>query len=221
MRAFRKDMKHLFSSMSVATLLLLVTSGCEYEFKDEGAGASKVVLLEHIPRVLSEQQQNAERPDNKKPEQPPDVRPTLAPGKDVSGTAALPEKAKKLNLPDLFERGLVSVTTNVSGLGDLPNAFDEVESSLSKSEGTNPFIFTFEFQNPQMLRAVRVLSTYSDYSWAVQVDGSTRLVVDTVIDGQWSTVAWPEGVKAKKIKVEVLRKLRDNYVHLNEVEFYE
>jgi hypothetical protein len=34
-------------------------------------------------------------------------------------------------------------------------------------------------------------------------------------------MAFPEGLKTKTLTVEVLRKLRDNYVHLNEIELYE
>jgi hypothetical protein len=68
---------------------------------------------------------------------------------------------------------------------------------------------------------MRVLSTYSDYGWAVQLENGERLVVDTIVDGEWSTITWPAGVKTGKVTVEVLRLMRDNYVHLNEVEIYE
>jgi hypothetical protein len=55
----------------------------------------------------------------------------------------------------------------------------------------------------------------------VQFEGGERFVVDTVIDGSWSTIAWPDGISTKRVTVEMLRKVRDNYVHWNEVEFYE
>jgi hypothetical protein len=42
-----------------------------------------------------------------------------------------------------------------------------------------------------------------------------------IIEGEWSTVSWPEGLKTKKLSVEVLRKVRDNYVHVNEIELFE
>lgn len=200
-------------------VMAICSAGCEYEFKEDN-GSSKVVLLEQIPRVSADSQGAASAGANKSP-QSPDVRPTLAPGKLVSGEAAIPAHAKRINLSDLVERGLLTVKTNVPGLGDVSNAFDEVESSLAKSEGTNPFTFTFEFTSPINLKATKVLSTYSDYGWAVEAEGSPRIVVDTVIEGQWSTAAWPEGIKTKTVKVEVLRKARDNYVHLNEIELYE
>jgi hypothetical protein len=145
----------------------------------------------------------------------------LAPGKDTSGQAALPPKVKRINLGALVEEGKVVVTTNVPGTNDSGLAFDETDSTLSKSEGVNPFAFTFKFSNPVTIKAVRVLSTYSDYGWAVEAQGSPRLVVDTIIDGEWSTIAWPEGISTAQIKIEVLRKSRDNFVHLNEIEIYE
>jgi hypothetical protein len=148
-------------------------------------------------------------------------RPTLKAGKDVSGAMAIPANAKKLNLPQLAENGQLTVTSNVPGLGDLQNSYDEVETTLAKSEGVNPFRFTLDFATPRTIKAVRVLSTYSDYSWAIQSDSGQRFVVDMVIEGEWSSVAFPEGLKTKQLIVEVLRKVRDNYVHVNEIEVFE
>jgi hypothetical protein len=150
-----------------------------------------------------------------------DVRPVLAPGKEVSGLDALPANAKRLNLPELAEKGELTVKSNDPGFGNPTLVYDEIETSLAKSNDINPFKVTFEFATPRTVKGIKVLSSYSDYGWAVEVEGANRLVVDTVIDGQWSTIAWPEGIKAKKVTVEVLRKVRDNYVHLNEIEFYE
>jgi hypothetical protein len=198
---------------------LLVCSGisvalcsCEYEWKDEPARTDDRVL------VLD---QEAPQPpvEEKKPESA--ERPVLAPGKEVSGMDALPANSKRLNLPELAQNSAVKVTSNDPGLSDPTQVYDEIETSLAKSDGINPLKITFEFAAPHTVKAVKVLSSYSDFGWAIEVDNGNRLVVDTVIDGQWSTIAWPEGIKAKKVVVEVLRKVRDNYVHLNEIEIYE
>ena len=159
--------------------------------------------------------------EEKKPAEVSGDRPVLKPGKDVSGAMAVPAKAKKLNLPELIETGVVTLKTNVSGLGDANLAADEIETTLSKSNGVNPFRFSFEFSNDRLIKAVRVLSTYSDYSLAIETDKGDRFVVDMIIEGEWSTVSWPEGLKTKKLSVEVLRKVRDNYVHVNEIELFE
>lgn len=199
--------------------VLLAAQGCEYEFKDEPPPSSK-----HVEVIISDDLRSPEdrAKDKFKPTPAPSsARAILAPGKDVSGQAALPPKVKKLNLVDLIESGELVVTSNVPGAGDLRLALDEIEDTLSKSEGINPFKLTFEFKTPRVIRAARVLSTYSDYGWAFHAEASERLTVDTIIDGQWSTIAWPEGRKCARFSIEVLRKVRDNYVHLNEVELYE
>jgi hypothetical protein len=199
--------------MGALAVVCFGLSACEYEWKDEparvqsvssgGENSEEVVVKEEV-----------------KPPPPADVRPLLQPGKAASGRAELPPKAKKIDLTQLAEAGGLSVSSNVPGT-DLAPAYDEAENSLAKSEGTNPFKLTFQFANPVAIKAIRVLSTYSDYGWAVQLESGERLVVDSIIDGEWSTIAWPAGVKTGKVTVEVLRLLRDNYVHLNEVEIYE
>jgi len=195
---------------------VVVFAGCEYEWKEENRSAEPYKAQESAAQAKVGDQ--PAKPKQEAP--PPDVRPVLAPGKDVSGQAVLPAKVKKLNLSDLRDSGQLTVTANLMG-GDMSQAFDEREDTLAKSEGFNPFKFTFEFAAPQTIKAVRVLSSYSDYSWACQIDQGERLFVDTIIDGEWSTIAWPEGIKGKRVQVEVLRKYRDNFVHLNEIEIYE
>jgi hypothetical protein len=203
----------------LAAVLSLCLLGCEYEFRDEPTASANAVEV-----VISD---NLRSPDDRAQErmEPPtpvtNTRPVLAPGKDVSGQAALPPKAKRINLSELLESGELLVSSNVPNSRDLPLAFDEVEDTLSKSEGINPFKVSLEFKAPRTVRAIRVLSTYSDYGVAVELAGAERLTVDTVIDGQWSTISWPDGIKRAKVTVEVLRKVRDNYVHLNEIELYE
>jgi hypothetical protein len=193
--------------------LCLHLSACEYEWKDEPVQVESVASA-------GDEQEVVEVKQEPKPVQPADVRPVLAPGKDASGRAELPPKVKKLDLTALVESGALSVSSNVPN-ASLEMAFDEAENSLAKSEGINPFKLTFKFANPMSIKAIRVLSSYSDYGWAVQPEGSERLVVATMVDGEWSTISWPTGIKTTKVTIEVLRLLRDNYVHLNEVEIYE
>jgi len=192
-----------------------VLTACEYEWKED-AGSGEMY---RAPAAVA-QAGGGVQPKEQKQEPPPNVQPVLAPGKDVSGQAAMPPKVKKLNLTEMLEGGTLNVTANIMG-GDLGQSFDEREDTLAKSEGHNPFKVTFEFAEQRTIKAVKVLSTYSDYGWALQPDQGERLVVDTIIDGEWSTIAWPDGFKVKRLTVEVLRKYRDNYVHLNEVEIYE
>ena len=199
-------------------LLLISASGCEYEWRDEPPVTDQVVMMQGANSDGGSGRNVESVKTLPKPQS--EEKAVLAPGKDVSGQAELPPKTKRIDLTALFESGGAQVSANVAS-PDLALTFDEREDTLSKSEGVNPYKISVEFSAPRTIKAIRVLSSYSDYSWACQIDGGERLFVDTVIDGQWSTISWPEGLKASKLTVEVLRKHRDNFVHLNEVEVYE
>jgi hypothetical protein len=202
-------------ALAVACFIATTTMGCEYEYRDDPVASSRP----NQPPPPTEEEIKSE-PRRKQVAANGD-RPTLKAGKDVSGAMAIPANAKKLNLPQLAENGQLTVTSNVPGLGDLQNSYDEADTTLTKSDGVNPFRFTLDFATPRNIKAVRVLSTYSDYALGIQSDSGQRFVVDMVIDGEWSTVAFPEGLKTKQLIVEVLRKVRDNYVHVNEIEVFE
>lgn len=211
----RSRLSPLFHSLAATLIVVGTTIGCEYEYRDDPVASNRPdqpppPTQEEI-KIQEQRKQAAESGD----------RPTLKAGKDVSGAMAVPANAKKLTLPQLAENGQLTVTSNVPGLGDLQNSYDEVETTLTKSDGINPFRFTLDFAAPRNVKAVRVLSTYSDYGWAIQNDAGQRFVVDMIIEGEWSTVAFPEGLKTKRLIVEVLRKVRDNYVHVNEIEVFE
>ena len=51
-------------------------------------------------------------------------------------------------------------------------------------------------------------------------NGGERLILDPVPEGDWALMVWPTQIEAKKVFVQVLRKIRDNYVHVNEIEMY-
>jgi len=211
----RSRLSSTLLTLASAATVITTTSGCEYEYRDDPVASTRP----NQPPPPTEEELKIQ--EQRKLAAVSGDRPTLKAGKDVSGAMAVPANAKKLNLPQLIEGGQLTVTSNVPGLGDLPNAIDESDTTLTKSDGVNPFGFTLDFATQRNVKAVRVLSTYSDYAWAIQSDSGQRFVVDMVIDGEWSTVAFPEGLKTKRLIVEVLRKVRDNYVHVNEIEVFE
>jgi hypothetical protein len=47
------------------------------------------------------------------------------------------------------------------------------------------------------------------------------VVLDPIPEGDWATIVFPAPVNAKKILVQTLRKSRDNFVHVNEIELYQ
>ena len=211
----RSRLSPLLHFLATVCLIASTTMGCEYEYRDDPVASNRP---NQPPPPTQEELKIQEQ---RKQVVESSGQPSLKAGKDVSGAMAVPANAKKLNLPQLVEGGQLTVTSNVPGLGDLQNSYDEVETTLTKSDGINPFRFTLDFAAPRNVKAVRVLSTYSDYGWAIQNDAGQRFVVDMIIEGEWSTVAFPEGLKTKRLIVEVLRKVRDNYVHVNEIEVFE
>lgn len=85
----------------------------------------------------------------------------------------------------------------------------------------NPLDTTVNFTAPTKLKALRVRSTYSYFAIAIQVDGGERIVLDPIPEGDWATIVWPAPVTAKSILVQTLRKSRDNFVHVNDIELYQ
>ena len=66
-------------------------SGCEYEWKEDARSAEPYLAQQGAASAQGAEQ--SEKPKQVAP--PPDLKPVLAPGKDVSGQAVLPPKARK------------------------------------------------------------------------------------------------------------------------------
>jgi len=200
----------------IGSLLLVGVAACDYEWKDNQS-KNKAEVSAGV------------RSDEKGPEAPPAVdkvvsneRPVLAPGKQVLGDAVMPKGLTQINLAELAEKGVLKVSSNdPSAESNLNLVIDEIETTLVRSNQINPLVFTLDFSEPHTIKAVKVLSSYSDYGWAIKVDEGERFVVPSIIENQWSTIVWPQGLKGKKVMIEVLRITRDNYVHVNEIGLFE
>ena len=208
-------MRSKFTTLRLSGFLALsALTACEYEWKDEPV---VIPVAESGEEVVISEQQVKQIEKEKKQAPPSDVRPVLAPGKPYAGSSTMPEKAKRLEILNLAATNDVVITTNSPG-NDINNVFDGADDTLLRSNEINPVDITLEFKTPQKIRAVRIRSTYSDFGVAVQVDNGDRLILDPVPEGDWALMVWPNGITPKKIFVQTLRKNRDNYVHLNEIE---
>ena len=143
----------------------------------------------------------------------------IANGTAYAGGSTLPVKAKKIDIKETLLKDRAVVETNGAD-ANLINAFDGIEKTLTRTTGTNPLQFTVKLPPTTKVRAVRVLSTFSDYGWSVATGARDRLFVEQVKDGEWSTIVLPRGVKAEEVTIQVVRKTRDNNVHVNEIEIY-
>jgi hypothetical protein len=75
------------------------------------------------------------------------------------------------------------------------------------------------FQQPVRIGAVRVFPSYSTYDWAVRpAPGQPRYLVRAAAEEAWSRIDLPEPLETAEVRLELRRLVRDNFVHLNEVE---
>lgn len=204
-----------FGALSLLSFSALIA--CDYEFKDEPPPFD---IEEEVPPEAEVAPEDEPPAEEKKPAEPPSVRPTLAPGKVVASTEVAPKDFKRLSISDLEAAGKVQIVSPAAG-GDKAKLFDGNEETLVRTDGINPLKMSFVFVEPIKVRGVRVLSTYSDYNWSFTADNGERLVLESIPEGVSSVLVLPAPVTAKSITIEVLRRTRDNYVHVNEVELYE
>jgi hypothetical protein len=209
-------MRTRFPALAIISLLSFAAfTACDYEWKDEPPASEEDEVV-----IEEEDEEEPQEEEQKPPGPPPQIRPTLAPGKIVATSDTAPKDSKRISILDLEAAGKVKIDSPAAGQ-DGPKLFDGNEETLVRTESINPLVVTLTFTEPIKLKAVRVISTYSDYSWSLTTDGGERLIIDSVPDGVASVLVLPAPVTAKKISFEVLRKLRDNYVHVNEIELFE
>jgi hypothetical protein len=201
----------------LSVLSLTILTACEYEFKDEPPPSS---AEDEIPADEEEDAPENAQPAERKRPADPDVRPTLPPGKPYQGSTTLPQGAKRLDLLNLQATNAATLSTNTPN-ESVVTLFDGADDTLLRTPNINPLDTTITFTQPTKLRALRVRSTYSDFAIAVQVDGGERIILDPIPEGDWGLIVWPAPVTAKKVFVQTLRKVRDNYVHVNEIELYQ
>lgn len=200
----------------ISLLSFSALTACDYEFKDEPPP------FETEEEAPPEEEVAPEEPEanEERPPEPPPVRPTLAPGKVVASTEVPPKDFKRLSIADLEAAGKVRIDCP-AGKGDTPKMFDGNEETLVRTDGINPLKMSLTFVEPVKIKGVRVLSTYSDYNWSFTADNGERLVLESIPEGVSSVLVLPAPVTAKSITIEVLRRTRDDYVHVNEVDLYE
>ncbi|MEY4668611.1 MAG: hypothetical protein RL518_1310 [Pseudomonadota bacterium] len=200
----------------VSAITLATLTACEYEFKDEPITQRR----EEASDSEADAGEEAAAAQEQKRGDAPKPLGTLPPGKPYQGSTTLPTGAKRIDMLNLAATNQASLAMNAP-TEPIENLFDGADDSLVRTPEINPLDTTITFTSPTKIKALRVRSTYSDFAIAVQVDGGERLILDPIPDGDWATIIWPTPVTAKKILVQTLRKNRDNFVHVNEIELYQ
>jgi hypothetical protein len=156
------------------------------------------------------------------PDTESEVRRVLSGGVEVAATTTLVEGLRRIDVAQARRTGDIDVATNDSSLDhQLAPLFDGNTRSVVRSEEINPLFITFTFETPVSLRAVRVFPSYSSYDWGLQARPDAEWLVVQNASGQaWSAIELQYAARTEVVRVELLRRQRDDFVHLNEIELW-
>ncbi len=133
------------------------------------------------------------------------------------------EGATRLDLQAMVRAGEVSLKSNCNAfLSQTPMIFDGDFQSLAKTDSINPAFLEFEFKKPIHLKAMRMLFSHTQsHNWAVHTDPKKegRMIKDSP-DQQWTRMDFSPPETTQWVRIEVLRASGDDFIHLNEMEFY-
>jgi hypothetical protein len=97
--------------------------------------------------------------------------------------------------------------------------FDGATAEPVRSDGVNPLVFRIALDPPVRLVGVRVFPSYSTYDWTVRANPEQpRLLVRGAAEEQWSSIELPEPLVTGEVQIEIARLVRDDFVHVNEIE---
>jgi hypothetical protein len=156
------------------------------------------------------------------PDTDADVRRVLSGGVEVAAVKSTVEGLRRIAVAPARRSGDIDVVTNDSSLDhQLGPLFDGNTRSLVRSEKINPLFVTFTFRTPVSLKTVRVFPSYSSYDWGLQAAPEAEWLVIRNASGQaWSALELQNAVRTEVVRVELLRRQRDDFVHLNEIELW-
>jgi hypothetical protein len=149
-------------------------------------------------------------------------RVTLAHGRAVAPGQLALDRLQKVDLAQELSSGSLTVDANDPLFPPrFPVLVDGDVKSLARSENINPLILTLTFSEPKKLAAARMHPAGSPYDWLIEpTPGGDRLMVEGAPDSTWSQIDLPSPVETSVVRLEILRRERDDYVHVDEIELY-
>ena len=122
---------------------------------------------------------------------------------------------------DRLCEGAVAVTVNDSTfVPHLGGMFDGDTAWPSRSDSVNPLVIDFAFQRPIRLAAARVFLVGSTYQWVAEARAGVRWSRQSAPGDEWSQIDLRPPVETTSVRLELLRLLRDDNVHVSEIELY-
>ncbi len=127
----------------------------------------------------------------------------------------------RLDLALGLASGVVRVQANDPGFPPgIEKLTDGDTTTLSRSEDVNPLVLTFVLGAKIRLKTARIYLSYSSYDWKLGLGSGPPLVVREAAEEAWSEIELPVAAEVAKLRLEIRRLQRDNFVHVNEIEFY-
>lgn len=158
------------------------------------------------------------------PDAPPRValdQPTLPDATTVGAGDFELEGLARIDLRAAREASKLRLETNDPSIeAELGKILDGDRESLVRTNSINPLVMTFTFAQPIKLRTARVYLVGSPYDWLLEAKEGDRLLSRGVPERVWSQIDLPATVATKVVRIEALRLLRDDVVHVSEVELW-
>ncbi|HVS09818.1 MAG TPA: hypothetical protein VMS76_08075, partial [Planctomycetota bacterium] len=127
-----------------------------------------------------------------------------------------------LDLAAMLAAGDVEIQVNDPTFAPQVGAlFDGAQEPLIRTNNVNPLVLEIAPRSPIRLRSVRAMFAASRYDWVLEAaPGAPRLLAPEVPEWEWSSIEPPEGEPTSRVRLEILRLERDDYVHVSELELW-
>ena len=200
----------VLSRIVLAVSLVMTLSGCE------GRNPAQVAAQRGVASILLDT--TAQPPEIPAAEPIP---PEAVVSDGIPMHPSEQEGIRQLDLRRALDSGVVSVGVNDPRFPPrLEKLVDDDTTTLSRSEDVSPLILRFAFGATIRLKIVRIYLSYSTYDWKLHLDSGAPLVIREAAEEAWSEIDFPEAQETQSARLEIRRLQRDNYVHVNEIEFY-
>jgi hypothetical protein len=139
--------------------------------------------------------------------------------------AAPGPELSKIDLSGMAAAGLLEIQSNAPAWirRGFRLATDGNTETLTRTNQIDPLIVTLTFDSPVNLKSVRILPSHAprhDWSLLVGPEDARYDLVEAPANA-WSRMDLPVAVNTQRVRLEIARPGPDDYVHVNEVEFYE
>lgn len=149
-------------------------------------------------------------------------RRTLPHGQAATAGQAALDRLTKIDLAQEQSSGNLTVEANDPAFTPRFSVLiDGDVKSMTRSEGVNPLILTLTFREPKTIAAARIFPAGSSYDWLIEpTPGGPRPMLEAVPDSAWSQIDLDPPQATSVVRLEILRRERDDFVHVNEIELY-